>query len=63
MTNKIKSTYEREMKNVKFRNNFNKSYKKFLLSEISIIKVNELLVKDSTHIIKKNKYHYKKGAK
>jgi hypothetical protein len=34
MPKKILSTYEREMKNPKFRKAFEKSYKEFLLSEL-----------------------------
>lgn len=33
MSEKKMSTFEREMKNAKFKRNFDKSYKKFLLSE------------------------------
>jgi len=36
MTKKILSTFEREMKNVDFKDSFDKEYKKFLLSEVLI---------------------------
>jgi DNA-binding Xre family transcriptional regulator len=36
MTKKIMSTFEREMKNPKFRKSFKKGYRDFLLSELLI---------------------------
>lgn len=44
----IMSTFEREMKNVRFRKAFNKSYKEFLLSEslISIMEKDEMAAKN-----------------
>ena len=45
---KIMSTYECEMKNVRFKKAFDKSYKEFLLSEllISIMEKDEMTVKN-----------------
>ena len=41
MTKKILSTYEREMKNARFRKAFEKSYKELLLSELLITLMEE----------------------
>lgn len=45
---KVLSTFEREMKNTKFKKAFDKSYKEFLLSEllISIMEEDEISVRD-----------------
>lgn len=48
MTKKILSTYEREVKNTRFKRAFDKSYKEFLLSEllIAIMEEDEISVRD-----------------
>jgi DNA-binding Xre family transcriptional regulator len=48
MTKKSLSTYEREMKNSRFKKAFDKSYKEFLLSEllIAIMEEDEISVRD-----------------
>lgn len=47
-TKKILSTFEREMKNAKFKKAFDKSYKEFLLSEllIAIMEEDEISVRE-----------------
>lgn len=48
MSKKALSTYEREMKNEKFKKAFNKSYKEFLLSEllIAVMEEDEISVRE-----------------
>lgn len=48
MNKKTLSTYEREMKNARFKKAFDKSYKEFLLSEllIAIMEEDEISVRD-----------------
>lgn len=48
MTKKTLSTYEREMKNARFKKAFDKSYKEFLLSEllIAIMEEDEISVRE-----------------
>lgn len=48
MSKKALSTYEREMKNARFKKGFDKSYKEFLLSEllIAIMEEDEISVRE-----------------